>query len=96
MDAEHIDRLGFLQELIGCVTDLYYWRLDSDYTILETNCPDVGLISVIQTATQNTEEIDTLSYRTDAPIVVTNDLGLMWVADFEKIEPGEYHRRGTT
>ena len=90
MEFELAAKLSFLQELIGCVSDLYYWRLrSSDFAPIETNCPEVDLVSAIMATTQNSADLSDLAYRTDVPILVTNDLGLMWVTDFEKTETGE-------
>lgn len=90
MEFELAAKLGFLQELIGCVTNLYYWRMrSSDMAPIETNCPELDLVSAIMATTQDSADINSLAYSTDAPIVVTNNLGLIWVTDFEKAENGE-------
>ena len=73
-------RLHIFQELVACCHALYLWTYDPQMNLLETNCPeDVianGLIAPDSHWDSIMENID--RYR--KPVIMSNDLGLMWIA----------------
>lgn len=82
------ERLSFLRELLSCCHNLYSWTYDSTLDLVYTNCPDDLIFNLIFVAQGNS--LPLFPAPKDAhPVIASNQLGLMWVADFE------YHPDGS-
>ncbi len=76
---EIIDRLSFFAGLISCNQPLYLWQFDSAGELMESNCPTSALFLPLFRHDNNPEYI--LSVQEKLPILLTNDVGLTWVAE---------------
>ena len=88
--------LSVFQELISCCHALYLWSFDSQMEILQTNCPGGEQLYPLIVPYAHIEEIRLHLTQYHKPVIVTNDLGLMWVADalFEKNDITRFHILG--
>lgn len=82
-------RIRFFRELLTCCHDLYSWTYDTSFQPVFTNCPNEILPTLIFALED--EKITSLAsiYEDGHPIVMTNPLGLMWIADFERDASGK-------
>lgn len=89
-------RLNVFQELVKCCHALYLWTYDMDMNLLESSCPEDVLLSSLIVPNTYWDDILGQIYRYRKPVVMSNDLGLMWIAAvrFEKEEATRIHILG--
>lgn len=83
--AENVERnLRLLQELISCCSDIYLWSFDSRLALIYTNAPYKQGIETLFELTGSS--MDKIGRWMDAgrPVVLSDALGLLWIADFER------------
>lgn len=79
----------FFQELMTCGQELYSWVYDCDLTLLYDNSPDSSRYNILFFIHEYRDRLFALFQEAELPVIITNALGLMWIADFEKDENGE-------
>lgn len=85
------DRLELFRNMILCCHDLYLWTYDQDMVLESSNCPDEAVVSGLLAIGNHLQ--DTVSYAQghNAPLLLTNEISLMWIADPEQDEKGLRH-----
>ena len=73
--------LPVFQDLVSCCQALYLWTLDSSLHILQTSCPCGEQFYPLVVPYAHKEEICTHMLQYRKPVIVTNNLGLLWIAD---------------
>lgn len=89
-------RLSLFRDMIGCCHNLYLWKYDSEMNLIESNCPEEALLSGMFALGGLTENMRELMITTKKPLVLSNNLGLMWitVSDFDGSELKAIHVLG--
>ena len=82
-------RLYFFRELLTCSYDLYSWTYSSSLAPVFSNCPHEMVFNLIFTLEDDRIPMIAPAHENGAPVVMTNNLGLMWIADFENYQNGE-------
>lgn len=73
------ERLSFFYELIRSKYDIYTWRYDSSFTLLESSLEEIDLIAIMDYR-KNLEEH--MQKSAPAPLILEVGLGLEWLAAF--------------
>lgn len=81
MDFTFDQKLRFFRELIHCSHELYSWSFNSQFETTFTNCPDASVFQMIFSFSHTAEVLTGENDPPDHPIVFTNAMGLIWVAD---------------
>lgn len=77
MDVE--TRLALFRDMIGCCHNLYLWSYDSGFHLISSNCPEETAINDLFLTSRRKEEFDSLITAQNTPVVLTNEMNLMWV-----------------
>jgi AraC-like DNA-binding protein len=86
--AECAERgIHFFRELLSCAHDLYSWVYNDRREIIYSNCPHEAAFNNIFLADSNSEALQPAGAHKPRPAVITNHLGLMWIAEFETAGP---------
>lgn len=85
---ERESRLNFFRELLTCSYDLYSWTYSSALAPVYSNCPHEMVFNLIFTLEDTRIALIETAHQKGAPVVMTNGLGLMWIADFENDQQG--------
>lgn len=86
---ERDSRLAFFRELLTCCHDLYSWTYNSRLEPVYTNCPNDLVLNLVFAMGDDRIPFVAPAHEVGKPIVATNQLGLMWIADFENDQNGE-------
>lgn len=81
MDSTFEQKLRFFRELIHCSHELYSWSFSSQFETTFSNCPDASVFQMIFSLAHTGDVLTGPEYTRDHPIVFTNAMGLIWVAD---------------
>ena len=86
---ERQQKLDYFHELLTCGHNIYSWIYDHRLAPVYNNCP-FSMVYDIFFAMEE-KRIPTINqvHKKSQPIVVTNPIGLIWIADFENDENGE-------
>lgn len=86
---ERQQKLDYFHELLTCGHNIYSWIYDHRLAPVYNNCP-FSMVYDIFFAMEE-KRIPTINqvHKESHPIVVTNPIGLIWIADFENDENGE-------
>lgn len=85
---EREQRLDYFRELLTCCHDLYSWTYNSRLEPVYANCPNELVLNLIFAMDQDRISFVSPTHQIGKPVVITNQLGLMWIADFENDENG--------
>ena len=88
--ADH--NLSLFRELITCGHDLYYWEFDGELMPIYTNCPEARFYRHLLGISKKTLPMLRRAAGRKHPTIMTNQPGLVWIADFEQDGAGELHR----
>ena len=82
------ESLRLYQELIRCGHNLYFWSYDVNWNVINTNCPSRELLDLFFRI-----NLPAIPEDTNRPLVITNPVGLLWIADFQgdKQQVGQIH-----
>ena len=80
------NKLTLFQEMIRCCHNLYFWTYDKDMCPLYSNCPNEVVVNNLFVISNNHEILLSYVENHRKPIILTNNLSLMWVAIPEKEE----------
>ena len=75
--------LPFFHELLTCGQNLYSWVFDRDLRLIEDNSPDSERFSFLFLMKEMGHRLLKLGLTEAKPVLVTNSLGILWLADFE-------------
>lgn len=77
----HIEqRLALFRDMIGCCHNLYFWNYSADMDLLESNCPEDNILNELFTSSKQLEELPQVLLNRNHPALMSNNLGLMWIA----------------
>ncbi len=77
----HIEqRLALFRDMIGCCHNLYLWSYSSEMELLESNCPEDGILNELFVSSKQLEELPQVLISRNHPVLMSNNLGLMWIA----------------
>ena len=78
--------LQLFSELVSCVCDIFFWTYNCDMTLLKTNCPNPETMSLFFSLEeqQALEEVR-LGMERPLPVILSNSLHMIWIADFEEV-----------
>lgn len=85
------DRLELFQNMILCCHDLYLWTYSQDMVLESSNCPQASVMSGLLAIGNRLEDTRVYAQTNHAPLLLSNELGLMWIADPEQDERGLRH-----
>lgn len=72
-------RLELFRDMITCCHSLYLWVYDSGFHLIESNCPEQAVINDLFLMNRRQERFDAQIMEQDTPVILTNEMGLMWV-----------------
>ena len=85
------ERLEDFKNMISVVDNIYVTTLNSDYQVLETNCPNQNFLAVIfalgceeQVGDLFMERLDAMDRCAKKIMLFTNRLGLTWISEVEE------------
>lgn len=77
----HIEqRLALFRDMIGCCHNLYLWSYSPEMELLESNCPEDGILNELFVSSKQLEELPQVLISRNHPVLMSNNLGLMWIA----------------
>lgn len=83
--AEYAERrLRLLRELISCAHNLFFWTFDPRMKCVYSTCPDEQALEMIFTMDEKQTILLEELQEKNLPIAITNALGFLWIADFER------------
>lgn len=80
------ERIKLYQNMILSCHNLYFWTYDHQMNLLESNCPDAAVISKLFNIGNSESILQNYSVKHRKPIVMSNDIGMMWVTIPERSE----------
>lgn len=83
-------KISFFRELISCCHDLNYWIYNKDFEVMSSNSTDEQLLSSLLTTNVNTKVLKEENYNKSLPVILTNQLDLMWILHHDKNILGEW------
>ncbi|MBO4887292.1 MAG: helix-turn-helix domain-containing protein [Firmicutes bacterium] len=84
--------LPFFHDLLTCGQNLYSWIFDQDLTLLEDNSPETDRYRFLFLMEEMGPGLLKLGLTEAKPVIVTNSLDVLWVADFEYNDHGALWR----
>lgn len=85
------ERLDLYQNMILSCHKIFFWSYDSQMNLLSSNCPDSAVIFNLFNMGDTSQILQNYSTDHKAPIVMSNPMGMMWLAVPERDE-NELHR----
>lgn len=77
-------RLDYLGELLTCGQSLYLWEFDPELNLLRSSCPDLEPFQGFFPLSGCQDYLAAYLRRRElAPLVLSDTLGMSWIADFE-------------
>lgn len=77
-------KLDFFKDLMSCNHLLFFWTYDRDMHLTDSNCPNEELLDDLLTLSQCRDYLKKHIDDADMPIILSDSLGLIWAAVFEK------------
>jgi AraC-like DNA-binding protein len=77
-------RLELLHDLISCNFTLYFWSYDASLNLLHSNCPNEIIFNQILSLSGCKDYMLCYGMNNDVPLVLSNNLGLVWITAYEK------------
>ncbi len=79
------NRVELFLELVSCCHDLSYWLVDSNFSLISTNCEEKELFSKLLFSRQvHCEQILAYAQEENAPLITSIQTGIEWASVFEK------------
>lgn len=80
MDITRVeDRLQLFGDMLICCHSLYLWQYDSGFHLIRSNCPQQAAVNNLFGLLRNGHMMEKQAYQQDTPLLLTNDIGMMWV-----------------
>lgn len=77
----HIEqRLALFRDMIGCCHNLYLWTYNAQMELLESNCPEESILNELFVLSKQLDELPQILLNRNHPALMSNNLGLMWIA----------------
>ena len=84
--TEKLNRIAILQELLECANNLYFWKFTHAMELEQTNCPHATFFESTLRFSGCSDRACAHFAEHDDPIMLTDALGLVWLADCIKVE----------
>ncbi len=81
-------KLQLLRQMISCVYDLSSWAFDSHFTLVNFHSPEPELLHLFAFEHGQIGALIQCA-QTKSPVVITNQLSMVWIADFEMDDYGK-------
>lgn len=82
MDTE--TKLAFFQDIVRSCHNLYFGTYDKDLNPLFSNCPNEIVVNNLFAVCNNDETLLAYAEKHHKPLIITNDLNLLWIGVPEK------------
>ncbi len=82
------DRMELFQNMLLCCHDLYLWTYDQNMALESSSCPQEAVMGGLLAIGNRLEETRTYAQEHRAPLLLANEMDLMWIADPERDEKG--------
>ncbi|MBD5093464.1 MAG: helix-turn-helix domain-containing protein [Subdoligranulum sp.] len=82
------DRLELFHNMLQCCHTLYLWAYDAEMNLLGSSCPEESTVSALLSIGDRLESTRAYAGANRAPLLLSNEMGLMWIADPERDEKG--------
>lgn len=77
-------KMEYFSQLLLCGQPLYYWEFDTELQLIKTSCPSAQIIHSFLTLGGCQDYLsDYLSGNQPKPLILSDSLGLSWIAAFE-------------
>lgn len=80
------DRLELFHNMLRCCHELYLWSYDSEMNLLGSSCPEEPVVSALLAIGDHLDSTRAHAEANRAPLLLSNEMGLMWIADPERDE----------
>ena len=80
------DRLELYQDMVQCCHNLYLWVYDRELTLIRSNCPHELTVRNLFSIGGGRDLLLSFASEHSKPILMTNQLGMMWAAIPEKTD----------
>lgn len=80
------DRLELFHNMLQCCHELYLWSYDSEMNLLGSSCPEEPVVSALLAIGDHLENTRAYAAANRAPLLLSNEMGLIWIADPERDE----------
>ena len=80
------DAISLFRELITCGDELYSWKYNRHLDLISSNCPQEYLFDIIFRNCEFHPSLIAHAQTGNSPLVLSVQLGLVWIAAFEKCE----------
>ena len=81
------EKLDFFRQLIRSAHDIYMWIYDEELRLISSNCHCESVYNEVF-RTFHQERLMSSIHSRENPVILTSSMGLVWLADFEKISSG--------
>lgn len=81
--------LQLFRELITCSRDIYFWTYNNNLDTIFSNSPNDIVFDLLFSLECSREKLLSYFQTNDRPVIITNSIGLIWIADAEKDETGQ-------
>ncbi len=85
------NKLALFGEMVGCCHDLYLWHCDGTLRLLNTNCPNPGLLQELFTLGRQDSALREELAKKARPLLYTGAAGILWIL-FPELDNGELFR----
>jgi AraC-like DNA-binding protein len=80
------ERLEVFQQLTACCYNIWNWKYDTQFNVIESNCPHELLFDQLFLSEGRRKTIDEHMRKCHVPIVYTASAILSWIIAFERLE----------
>lgn len=84
MNMDVPQNLQLFRELITCSHDIYFRTYNSSLDTIYSNSPNDTVFDLLFSLECSKEKLLSYFHTQDCPIIITNSIGLIWIADSEK------------
>ena len=79
-------KLEWFCEIMTCSNNLYLWTFDSEMKLMNSNCPEEQILHSLFLRNNNDNYILKYAKNHEVPLILSDAMGLIWIADFEKLD----------
>lgn len=83
--------LKLFRDLVICNRELYLWSYDSEMNLVDTNCTNIENFSLFFQIAGFSDWLCSIDENHRKPWILTDSIGVVWLADFER-KNGELYR----
>ena len=76
--------LQLFRDLVICNRELYLWSYDSEMNLVDTNCTNIEKFSLFFPIAGFSDRLCSIDENHRKPWILTDSIGVVWLADFER------------